>query len=81
MTTIELETKKTEVYREILDIEDDKILSDVIAYIRRAKTSVTQPPCRYTVKELRNRVAESVEDVKAGRVYTMEEVRAMFSRP
>jgi hypothetical protein len=51
------------------------------APIRKAKTSVVQPPCRYTVEELRDRVAESLEDVKAGRVYSMEEVRAMFSRP
>jgi hypothetical protein len=63
MTTIELETKKTEVYREILDIEDEKILSDVIAYIRKAKTSVCPiaPPEGFmTGDEFERRVKERV---------------------
>jgi hypothetical protein len=60
---MELETKKTEVYREILDIEDDKILSDVIAYIRRVKTAVCPiaPPEGFmTGDEFERRVKERV---------------------
>ncbi|MDR3267516.1 MAG: hypothetical protein LBT83_00405 [Tannerella sp.] len=67
MTAMELETKKTEFmtgdefesrvkervtkfYQEnglLYDINDENIPSSV----RKAKTSVTQPPCRYTAEE------------------------------
>jgi hypothetical protein len=81
MTTIELDLKRKEVFREILDINDEGILTGMIEYIRRAKALSVQAPCRYTVEELQQRVAESVEEVNAGRVYSMEEVRTMFPRP
>jgi hypothetical protein len=60
---MELETKKTEVYREILDIEDENILSDVIAYIRKAKMPVCPiaPPEGFmTGDEFERRVKERV---------------------
>ncbi|MDR0843734.1 MAG: hypothetical protein LBN71_00795 [Tannerella sp.] len=81
MTAMELDIKRMEVFREILDVEDENFLTGLIVYIRKAKKTAIQPPCQYTIEELRGRIAESVEDVKAGRVYSMEEVRIMFPRP
>jgi hypothetical protein len=37
MTTIELDIKRMEVFREILDVEDENILTGTIAYIRKSK--------------------------------------------
>lgn len=63
-----------EVRRALLEVQlnlpDDDDYED--EYVRSLNAPCDLPP--YTVEELRERVRQSEEDFKAGRVYTREEV-------
>jgi hypothetical protein len=63
MITTELELKKMEIFREILDIADSNILDDTIAYIREMKNVRQQSPHYYIAKGIqRQQVAEPLEN-------------------
>jgi hypothetical protein len=81
MRTLKLEAMRAEIAREILNEEDDALLAKVIAYIRQTKkefealtSSEIILGLPRTVEELKEDVRAAEEDIRAGRVYTMEEV-------
>ena len=72
---MELECKKDEL-REMIDmIESEETANRVGKYLKRMLTR-EQPPCQYTIEELKERLEEAEEDFRMGRYYTTEEVRA-----
>jgi hypothetical protein len=64
MTAMELNTKKMEVFREILDIEDENVLTGTIAFIRKARKTeavrATPPEGFMTGDEFERRVKARV---------------------
>ena len=72
---------RMEMMREALRINDTDLLNDALDYIRsliKPQTTNSCPPCQFTLEELSEILDKSEEDVKAGRVYTHEEVRKMY---
>jgi hypothetical protein len=73
MTTIELNTQKVELVKQILSEEDESVLTNVVTYFRKLKEKKV-PPCQMTVKELRQDVLEAMDDIQKGQVFSHEEV-------
>jgi len=69
MDTATLDTKKMEMFREILSIDDENILTGAIAYIRETKKSVVgqnpmSPPEGFmTGDEFEKRVKEELKQL------------------
>ena len=65
MNTATLDTKKMEAFREILNIDDENILIDAIAYIRKTKKSVPMSPPEgfMTGDEFERRVKEELKQL------------------
>jgi hypothetical protein len=67
MTAMELDIKKMEVFREILDVEDENILTNLIVYIRNAKKTedvrTTPPEGFMTGDEFERRVKEELKQL------------------
>jgi len=63
MDTLKLETKKTEIFREVLGINDENILSDVITYIRKAKSIPPPPEGFMTGDEFERRVKDELKQM------------------
>ena len=67
MTTIELETSKAELVREILNIDNSETIGKLRKYlskIRSYKQKVS--PCEYTLEEVRQRLSVTGKDAIAG---------------
>jgi len=60
MDTATLDTKKMEAFREILNINNENILTNAIAYIREAKKSMSPPEGFMTGDEFERRVKARV---------------------
>jgi hypothetical protein len=41
---------------------------------------VLECPCQFTIEELHREIELAEDDIKNGRVYTMEEMRTMYPR-
>jgi hypothetical protein len=63
MTTMELDTKKMEIFREVLAIEDDDLLTNMIAYIHNAKKPDSPPAGFMTGDEFERRVKEELKQL------------------
>jgi hypothetical protein len=63
MDTLKLKTKKTEIFREVLGINDENILSDVITYIRKAKSIPAPPEGFMTCDEFERRVKDELKQM------------------
>jgi hypothetical protein len=79
---MELEAKRMEIFREILDEENEDVLAEVIEHIRetRAYAAIPPPLGRSMAEELREAVLQSEEDFKNGRFVTLEYMRALHPR-
>jgi predicted transcriptional regulator len=76
MTALEL---KYELYRQIDNIADSEpLMTRVLNYMRRLGSSATEALTPYTVEELNSRVKASLDDIKAGRMKTNEEVEMLL---
>ena len=61
MNTATLDIKRMEAFREILNINDEKLLTNTIAYIRETKQTSMRPPEGFmTGSEFERRVKERV---------------------
>jgi len=72
MTTVELELRKAEIARMILNESDEKVIVKMFAFLTKQKKAPL--PCRYTTEELEERLAQSEADIKAGRTSPTSEV-------
>ncbi|MBP3260512.1 MAG: hypothetical protein J6M01_05390 [Prevotella sp.] len=76
MTALEL---KYELYRQIDNIADSEpLMTRVLNYMRSLGSSATEALTPYTVEELNSRVKASLDDIKAGRMKTNEEVEMLL---
>ena len=78
MTAIELDVKKMEIFRRILDVKDENILAE-IEELLYGISSHYDIFSYYSSKTLHEAVLRSEEDFRNGRIHTMEDVRKRFS--
>lgn len=75
MTTIELELRKAELARMVLNESDENVIGKLLAVFTKAKKSKHNAlPCRYSATELGQRLAQSEADIRAGRTLPTSEV-------
>ena len=73
MTTIEL---RTSVLAEIASIMDnEEMLKKALTAIRKLKKTEANPPCRFTVDELKREIELAEEDDHNNQYFTSEELR------
>jgi polyribonucleotide nucleotidyltransferase len=85
MSTVELEAMRAEIACEILNEEDETVLEKVTACIRKAKKAVVHrqdiiPGLPRTDAEKWASIREAEEDIRAGRVHTMEGVFKLYEK-
>jgi hypothetical protein len=83
MTTLELESLRAEVAREVLNTDDEALLKKMLKLFarpteRKSKTFERIPGLAYTDEERRESIRRSLESARAGRVHSADEVKAMF---
>jgi hypothetical protein len=80
MTTIELNARKSEMIRLILnDVNSEVILDELESLIRRLAS--TAPPCRYTSDEIKASADEAIRQRKEGRYTSHEEIKRLIEMP
>ena len=80
MNTIELNAVRKEIANEILMEKNEILLLKIMDFIRTAKDTMLQPPCQFSVEELKAEVLKSEEDFRNGQYVTMEYMRAKHSQ-
>jgi len=78
MSTIELTTKKMEIFRMIIDIMDDNILTEIEELLNGINVSNGDSSSHYSSKLLHEAIIRSEEDFKNGRMHSIEDVRKRF---
>lgn len=76
MTTIELNAIREEIANEILTEKNEILLLQIVHFIRSAKQLAQQPPCQFSIEELKAEVLQSEEDFENGHYVSMEYMRA-----
>jgi hypothetical protein len=70
-----LETKRKEIFRMLLDVNDENILAEIEDILYGYNIPQEEEPCRYSPEALRATILQSREDAKNGRFVTMEHMR------
>ena len=78
MTAIELDVKKMEIFRMILDVRDENILTEIEELLYGINASSDDSSSYYSSKILHEAILRSEEDFRNGRMHSMEEVRKRF---
>lgn len=74
MTAMELELKKSKLQKAISMLDSEEDVNRVEKYLHRMVRR-EQPPCQYTIEELKKHLEEAEEDFRMGRYYTSDELR------
>jgi hypothetical protein len=77
MTTIELDAKKMKIFRKILNVNDENVLTEIEELLYGMNDS-TGSSSFCSSKILREAIMRSEEDFRNGRMYSMEDVRKRF---
>ena len=64
MATITLNAKELELFQEIKN--DPNLLETILDHIRMQNKTKRQPPCQYTILELRERLEKASKEVEDG---------------
>jgi hypothetical protein len=74
MTSTKMEAMKAELAREILNEQDENVLISLLSFIRSAHRKRAALPS--TSEEIREAALCGTADIRAGRSYTIDEVRS-----
>lgn len=78
MTSIEL---RTSILTEIASIMDnEELMRQTLAYLRKIRQRNIDTPCRFTVEELKEEIELSEDDDRHNRYYTTEQLRKSRKR-
>lgn len=80
MTAIELEAQKTELIREILNINNSEVLDKVRSELRKWLTISEKSPCAYTLEEVKQRLNQTEADAIAGKGFSEQEANAIMDK-
>ena len=83
MTSMELDARRMEIFREIMQINDMEVLDGLKRSLKRltakaCKSAVQEDLVPYTMEEINARIDEAEADIDAGRVYSSEQVHKMM---
>lgn len=85
MTSMELDARRMEIFREIMQINDMEVLDGLKRSLKRIKaktgksaTTAQEDLTPYTMEEINTRIDEAEADIDAGRVYSSEQVHKMM---
>ena len=74
MNSFEFEALKAELARNILNSKNPEVIERVRRSYEEAMECTAEPPCRYTLDEVKARLRATEADAIAGRGLTTEEV-------
>ncbi len=76
MTTVQLNAKKLEIISGLMNIDDEKTVTKLWKAVRKAEAVPFEriPGLAYTREERIAAAQEGLEDIRAGRTFTTEEV-------
>jgi hypothetical protein len=74
MSTLELEIRKSELARKILNESNEDVVNMLMVFFREIETHTAKLPCQFTVEQLKSEIAEAMDDVRNGRMTTHEEL-------
>jgi hypothetical protein len=77
MTTLELDAKKIEIFRLLLNVNDGKILTEIEDFLCDEKKLNSDESSCYSPDELRKVVLQSEDAIRNGQVFSTEEIRAV----
>jgi len=77
MTTIELDAKKMEIFRMILDVKDENVLTEIEDLLYGTNDSPDNSSY-YSLKILHDAIIRSEEDFQNGRIHSIEDIRKRF---
>ena len=80
MNTTELGFMRTHLIRMICDESNEQVLHEIEMILSNGNIPDKNAPCRYTTKELKERVSQATASIRAGQGYTVEEMRAKHPR-
>jgi len=66
--------KKSEIARILFSTENDDIVTELFEFTQNLMSEKKRLPCQYTKKEILQRVKESEQQYKEGRVISLEEL-------
>lgn len=75
MTALELQQKERELIQEINN--DANLLESALKYVKRKKRELNSIKCQFSMEELENELQLSEQDIKAGNVYTQDEMKKL----
>lgn len=83
MTSMELDARRMEIFREIMQINDMEVLDGLKRSLKHltakaGKSAVQEDLVPYTMEEINARIDEAEADIDAGRVYSSEQVHKMM---
>jgi len=78
MTTIELNVKKMEIFRMILDVKDENVLTEIEELLYEINSSSGNSSFYDSSKNLHEAIMRSEEDFRNGRMHSIEDVRKRF---
>ncbi len=78
MTTLELNARKADMIRAILNDMNSEIVVDELDRIIRRFTPSASPPCLYTEKEIKESAVKAIAQRKEGRYTSHEAMERLF---
>lgn len=80
MTAMELEAKKAHIIRLIFKMEDEEVLTKVENLLSRNTLTAEEETCSLSPEVLREAVLQSEDDIRKGKVHTIEEMKNIHPR-
>jgi hypothetical protein len=68
----DIQTRKLHVIEDIIQSQDESIISRIEAVIRRSKSELSSTTGRFTKEEMIDRMIQSEEDIRCGRIVSQE---------
>ncbi len=79
MTTLELNARKADMIRAILnDMNSEIVVDELDRIIRRFTASPPSPPCLYTEKEIKESAVKAIAQRKDGRYTSHDAMERLF---
>jgi hypothetical protein len=74
METLALDSQKIKFVKTFLNERNENVLKRVMAYFEQERNAVENPPCRFSVEEMRERIINAEEEINKGWVVPHEAI-------
>jgi hypothetical protein len=80
MSIVELNCVRTQIIRMICNESNEQVLDEVGKVLAGRSFPYKDAPCRYSSEELKQRVCQATDSIRAGQGYTVEEMKSLHPR-